>query len=559
MTRRNRYKAVIPKVGEYRKYPNSDRTGKPIYCRVVDVREKITRTANDEQKVDAYFDENYMCGIAQEIRFRQSNELDNVIVVDGDEGSGKSTYGLQLCYRIDPTFTPDNICYTLDDMNDILARCKGGETIMLDEAGNMLMNREFAKKGNVEFIKTLQAIRVMRINFIMILPHLSGIDKYIREYKVNQYIHVYSFCDGVDRGKARHWKPHQMGEGDTERKYDVYGCHIFRRTEDYPEMIELNKRYKEMKMEYVFSKLVKPQNTVDAKTQAMTEERNKLTATVLAMLREAGIRDANLIVAKRLGISTGVLQRWEEEALYGNDLTESVAVKTNRRNNKLELRSPQTNADLLYRILPLIAPEIGDTFRPASLYPKLVKAKMLPKQQDERHFRMSFNTNYGLLGFRPVGGNKGLFQRVTSVEDIYLQKYGTTTPAFVSDYMVYADYLNGYTDEVPEKIEHDGDMIDPIKLERNIEEKVDIYNDGVDERNMDVINVPDIVENTSNIVIDTVGKVLTGQVLTDALDKLNNNESEEHKQNTLADFINIPIKISEKVVDTITNTITKEE
>ena len=142
---------------------------------------------------------------------------DIVVVIGGNEGSGKSIFGLALC-DIDPTFTGKQIYYFWKDylraiQHTIRATVKSynkddltkfniaglkeeelndesgealtpGSCLLYDESGTQMFNRSAMTAQNVAQVKMFITNRFLRLIHILCVPKVRSLDKYIREERI---------------------------------------------------------------------------------------------------------------------------------------------------------------------------------------------------------------------------------------------------------------------------------------------------------------------------------------------------------------------------------------
>ena len=113
------------------------------------------------------------------------DNFDNLVVIYGGEGTGKS----HLAYYIAKLFNPDfdmekNYIYEYNDfLNRITEDLNNppGTVYWLDEGSNIASNRDWMQTDNKEFIKVLEMFRSRGWTLIICIPKLDRLDLYIRE------------------------------------------------------------------------------------------------------------------------------------------------------------------------------------------------------------------------------------------------------------------------------------------------------------------------------------------------------------------------------------------
>jgi len=118
-------------------------------------------------------------------------DLNATFVIIGTPGKGKSTLGLKIAEDLDPTFTIDRICYSVEDMVRLLAekdkdgesKLKPGSVVLFDEIVNDSgsYSRTALSRNNQIMNFVIANMRARRIILIICLPKFTQLDKDIRE------------------------------------------------------------------------------------------------------------------------------------------------------------------------------------------------------------------------------------------------------------------------------------------------------------------------------------------------------------------------------------------
>lgn len=123
----------------------------------------------------------------------------------GDNGSGKSTFGMYCCTKVDPTFNIDRIVFTLSQLKQQIKAVKPTQAIMCDEFGDIMFSRDWNTKESRELAKYMMIMRYRR-NFIwMNIPKLEYADIYVRQGRLSSLTFTYTVPrEGRDeKGKIR--------------------------------------------------------------------------------------------------------------------------------------------------------------------------------------------------------------------------------------------------------------------------------------------------------------------------------------------------------------------
>lgn len=106
------------------------------------------------------------------------NNWDVFGIVFGREGSGKTTLGTQICYKLDPNFTVKNIVFTPQQFQDQITKAKPETAILWDEAITGANAQKHANVISQNIISRLTMIRKKRLKIIICFPYLYMLNKY---------------------------------------------------------------------------------------------------------------------------------------------------------------------------------------------------------------------------------------------------------------------------------------------------------------------------------------------------------------------------------------------
>lgn len=236
--------------------------------------------------------------IVEDFRKNIASEYDNVVVVDGPEGSGKSNLGWELCKRYDPEIAADPVkkmrdcyVYSFDDLRyKVLELTKTnadvGRVFWLDETSNMANNRAWMKQDNQYLVQILEMMRSRGWTLIMCIPTKDRLDLYIREYRLRYWFH----CEPakfdqddmmVDRG---YFETHKYIN--SQEKGGGYG--------EYPPMPpEEEAEYKRLKAESQAKKFAEAfeEKGKGSKYKKMYEDERKKQRNIMLCLSRSGTMD----------------------------------------------------------------------------------------------------------------------------------------------------------------------------------------------------------------------------------------------------------------------------
>jgi len=108
--------------------------------------------------------------MVEEIKRIRNNVLnkdrDFVLVIDGEEGSGKSVLAQQIADQLDEKFTIENIVFNADQFIERLKKAPKHSCIVLDEAYNSANSRSALTEVNKSLVNTLFLIRFISSTII---------------------------------------------------------------------------------------------------------------------------------------------------------------------------------------------------------------------------------------------------------------------------------------------------------------------------------------------------------------------------------------------------------
>lgn len=239
------------------------------------------------------------------------NAYDNLIVVCGAEGSGKSNWAVNFCKAYDPTFTlQERYIYDylpfLEKLEaDFGKDGNGGRAYLMDEATNLASNRDWNKEDNKNFIQLLEMFRSRGLTLVLCIPSYDRLDKYIREHRARFKVECLDLPEGKKFG----------GRG----YYELTICrrNLFVGIGTFDKMDPADKEiYEKLKEESQLKKLREMKAAADPEQKGQGDRlkasSNRNRAMALWFLdREGWSYDE---VSDRFDIPTSTLRRWRSEA-----------------------------------------------------------------------------------------------------------------------------------------------------------------------------------------------------------------------------------------------------
>ena len=129
-----------------------------------------------------------------------TKDRDWVLVIDGEEGVGKSVLAQQVAKYLDPKFNIDNITFTSDEFLKKVKdpKTKKGTTIILDEAFSAASSRSSLSEVNRAMIGVATEMRQKNLFVILCIPSFFDLDKYFALWRCRALFHLY-FSEEEDR------------------------------------------------------------------------------------------------------------------------------------------------------------------------------------------------------------------------------------------------------------------------------------------------------------------------------------------------------------------------
>ena len=143
-----------------------------------------------------------------ELRKRIKNEQQNVVIIDGDTGAGKSTLGIQICYglakqlKVDFTLEKDYI-YSLEDLWRKLQDPNASPINFMDEGALILSSKNSMSKESKDIVNLFNTMRSRGWSTIICVPNYKQIDKGVRTTHADFRLHCSSNDSCILKGYGR--------------------------------------------------------------------------------------------------------------------------------------------------------------------------------------------------------------------------------------------------------------------------------------------------------------------------------------------------------------------
>ena len=157
-----------------------------------------------------------------------ANEWDNCIVVQGREGTGKSSFSIKLAKALNPNFNMEtDYIYSYEDMVKAVTEPGNkdiGRVFWLDETSSIMNNRDAMTNSSKNMVELLEMMRSRGWTLIMCIPSVERLDKYLRDYRIRYLITVEILAwDNVYKEESRGYWSLAFKWGDSYQTFRVIG------------------------------------------------------------------------------------------------------------------------------------------------------------------------------------------------------------------------------------------------------------------------------------------------------------------------------------------------
>ena len=129
-----------------------------------------------------------------------TRDRDYVIIIDGQEGSAKSTVAAQVAYHVDKSFTQDRMCLRPEEFIRKVADAKKGQAVVFDEAYTGLASRSAFSEINKVLVEMMMEMRKKNLFIVLCIPSVFYLEKYAALHRARGLFHCY-FGKGGKRGQ----------------------------------------------------------------------------------------------------------------------------------------------------------------------------------------------------------------------------------------------------------------------------------------------------------------------------------------------------------------------
>lgn len=135
-------------------------------------------------------------------------DRDYMVIVDGEEGEGKSVLSQQIASYIDPSFDLSRMCMSTSEFIATVNAAQKGQAVVFDEAYVGLSSRAAMSRTNKILVNLMMRMRQKNLFVILTLPSIFMLDRYASAWRAKGLFHCYS-VDGA-RGRWTFFNKHNM-------------------------------------------------------------------------------------------------------------------------------------------------------------------------------------------------------------------------------------------------------------------------------------------------------------------------------------------------------------
>lgn len=204
--------------------------------------------------IETYYD-GYLRSNFELMKKQARMSFDNVIILDGMEGLGKTTFGIEACWYLSGgKFTINDIVFTPKQFFERIKTAKPESAILFDEFIMSGLSTEAFNRVQTEIIKMLTVIRKRRLYIILVIPYFFMLRKYFALARSKCLIHIFS-PNGMTRGFFKFYNYSQKKrlflKGKTDYQYTSVDPSFYGRFYDSAWNIISEKEYDDKKEEAI--------------------------------------------------------------------------------------------------------------------------------------------------------------------------------------------------------------------------------------------------------------------------------------------------------------------
>lgn len=142
--------------------------------------------------------------IQHKVRSEIRQDKDQVVLITGAEGSGKSNLAWLMARAVDPDFSADRMCFTGEEFRTAAVRADKYAALVLDEAVHDLFSRSAMSKGNKQMAEFLTICRERNLVMFILIPNINHADKLVKDHRAHWWWNVEKRGVAMLRKPQRH-------------------------------------------------------------------------------------------------------------------------------------------------------------------------------------------------------------------------------------------------------------------------------------------------------------------------------------------------------------------
>jgi adenylate kinase family enzyme len=175
---------ILYKSGENVKDPNKEKTKQEFLSYYM------------HKRLQKFLDNNIKARISK-------YDKDYVMIIDGYEGSGKSTFAQQIGKYVDPSLNLSRICMTVDEFRNSIDKAEKGQCVIYDEAVTGLTASDSISRIGKILKAMMMQMRQKNLFVIVIIPVIFELSKYAALSRARSFFHVYE--KNIKEGNPHRW------------------------------------------------------------------------------------------------------------------------------------------------------------------------------------------------------------------------------------------------------------------------------------------------------------------------------------------------------------------
>jgi len=241
-------------------------------------------------------------------------KFDNVVLIDGNEGYGKTNMAVACAYyvahKLKRKYNVGNVFFDLDSMIEYALNTKK-QILHWDEAALGGMASEWWKKNQIKFMKFLMVARKKQHFFFICIPRFYKLNDYLCIDRSIALIHVYA-RQNIHLGRFTYYGVNSKEElynnwrSSKKRKYgefyDIHGTFI----EALPKLLD-EKEYERMKDKGILS--LQENNKISDEMGV----KKKLIIGFIEKQKDADVKLNSKQLAKAFEVSQRTIQAYTKE------------------------------------------------------------------------------------------------------------------------------------------------------------------------------------------------------------------------------------------------------